>query len=57
MDKAYDTNSVIEPLEKQKIIPVIPPKANRTVKRQYDKHLSKERYLIECFIGKLKQFR
>ena len=56
MDKAYDANSVIEQLEKQKIIPVIPPKANRKVKRQYDKHLYKERHLIECFIGKLKQF-
>ncbi len=57
MDKAYDANGVIEPLKKQDIIPVIPPKANRRVKRQYDKHLYQERHLIECFIGKLKQFR
>jgi len=57
MDKAYDANSVIEQLEKQNIIPVIPPKANRKAKRQYDQHLYQERHLIECFIGKLKPFR
>ena len=57
IDKAYDANSVIEQLEKQNIIPIIPPKINRILKRQYDKHLYKEHHLIECFIGKLKQFR
>jgi transposase len=44
-------------LEKPEIIPVIPPKANRKVKRQDDQPLYKERHLIECVIGKLKQFR
>ncbi|WP_375359119.1 hypothetical protein [Candidatus Tisiphia endosymbiont of Neophilaenus lineatus] len=27
---------------------VIPPKSNRKVQREYDKHTYKERYLIEC---------
>jgi transposase len=57
MDKAYDAYSVIEQLEKPDIIPVIPPTANRKVKRHDDKPLYKERHLMECFIGKLKQFR
>ncbi|NUX01517.1 transposase [Wolbachia endosymbiont of Madathamugadia hiepei] len=27
------------------------------MKRDYDKHLYKERHLIECFFGKIKNFR
>ncbi|MDQ6961955.1 MAG: IS5/IS1182 family transposase, partial [Mariprofundaceae bacterium] len=38
-------------------IPVIPPKANRKEQREYDKNMYKERHLIECLIGKIKQFR
>ena len=56
MDKAYDADKLIEQLRKQEIIPVIPPKANRKEPREYDKHVYKERHLIECFIGKIKQF-
>lgn len=36
---------------------MIPPKANRKVKRDYDKELYKARHLIENFFAKLKQFR
>ena len=57
MDKAYDADALIEQLTQQEIIPVIPPKANRKEPREYDKHVYKERHLVECFIGKLKQFR
>ncbi len=57
MDKAYDANQLIEQLKAQGIIPVIPPKSNRKVLREYDKHIYKERHLVECFIGKMKQFR
>ena len=57
MDKAYDADKLIEQLKLQGIIPVIPPKSNRKKFREYDKHIYKERNLIECFIGKLKQFR
>jgi transposase len=57
MDKAYDADKLIEQLKQQGIIPVIPPKSNRKELREYDKHIYKERSLIECFIGKLKQFR
>ena len=57
MDKAYDADKLIEQLKQQGIIPVIPPKSNRKEPREYDRHIYKERSLIECFIGKLKQFR
>lgn len=57
MDKAYDADKLIEQLISQGIIPVIPPKSNRKKPREYDKHMYKERHLIECFIGKIKQFR
>ena len=36
---------------------VIPSKANRKSQREYDRHLYKERHLIETFFAKLKQFR
>ena len=57
MDRAYDADKLIAQLKQQDIIPVIPPKSNRKEIREYDKHIYKERNLIECFIGKLKQFR
>ena len=36
---------------------VIPPKKNRIFKREYDKHLYKERNLAERFINRIKQCR
>lgn len=57
LDKAYDTDAVLAFFESQGTTPVIPPKANRVVRRDYDRQLYKERNLIERFIGKIKQFR
>ena len=57
-DKGFDADErVIEPLEKAGTSVVIPPKANRKHKREYDKELYKARHLIENFFAKLKQFR
>jgi transposase len=36
---------------------MIPPKKNRKEQREYDRHLYRERHVIECFIGKIKQHR
>jgi transposase len=36
---------------------VIPPRTNRKEQREYDKHLYKERHLVECFINKIKHYR
>ena len=56
-DKGYDANSLVNTIENQKSMVVIPPKKNRKAQREYDKHVYKERHLIECFFGKIKHYR
>ncbi len=56
-DKAYDSDPFVAAIEAHGAAAVIPPKKNRTVKRDYDKHLYKERNLAERFINKIKQYR
>jgi transposase len=38
-DKGYDSNALVQRLEGQKCIAVIPPKKNRKHKREYDEHI------------------
>jgi putative transposase len=56
-DKGYDADALLEKLQKQDCKTVIPPKKNRTIQRDYDRDLYKERNVIERFFNKLKQFR
>ena len=56
-DKGYDSDALIKSVTARGIEAVIPPKKNRLVQREYDRHLYRERHLIECFIGKVKQYR
>ena len=56
-DKGYDSGPLLESVTAKGIEAVIPPKKNRLVQREYDRHLYRERHLIECFIGKIKQYR
>ncbi len=56
-DKGYDSNNFIEIIEDTGAIPVIPPRSNRNEAREYDKHLYKERNLVERLFQKLKHFR
>lgn len=57
-DKGYDADArVIDVLEAQGKIAVIPSKSNRSTPRAYDKELYKARHLIENFFAKLKQYR
>ena len=56
-DTAYDAQAFLELIENQGAIAVIPPRKNRRETREYDKHLYKERHLVECFIGKIKHYR
>jgi transposase len=56
-DKGYDSDALMEQLTKQNCTPIIPPRSNRKTLREYDKHLYKERHLIECFFNKIKHFR
>jgi transposase len=56
-DKAYDADALIETLNQRAILPVIPPKANRKVKRDCDFALYRERNLVERFFNKIKHYR
>ena len=56
-DKGYDADYVVDTIESGGAKAVIPPKSNRKQLRTYDKHLYKERNLVERFFNKLKHFR
>ena len=56
-DKAYDTNEILEIAEKHGIKPVIPPKSNRKIQREYDEELYKLRHLVENAFLHLKRWR
>lgn len=57
-DKAYDADArVLEPLAQAGKTAVIPPRPNRLMPREFDRHRYKERHLVENFFCKLKQFR
>lgn len=47
-DKEYDSNEIIDYIQKNGATPVIPPKKNRIEQRYYDKEIYKDRHLIEC---------
>lgn len=56
-DTAYDSKRIRDVLEGRGIRPVIRPHPTRRVQPEYDRHLFKERHLVEIFFGRLKQFR
>lgn len=56
-DKAYDANSLCEKIEAQGGTAVIPPRRHRRQPRDYDRIAYKNRWGIEGFFAKLKQYR
>jgi transposase len=56
-DKAFDANALIQTIEQTGAKVVIPPKADRTVHRDFDRNQYKHRNLIERFFCRLKHFR
>ena len=56
-DKAYDADALLDTLAQRAITPVIPPKANRKVKRDCAFVLYCERNLVERFFNKIKHYR
>jgi transposase len=56
-DKGYDANDLIDSIQAAGAIAVIPPKQNRVVQRSYDRHMYKDRNLVERFFNRIKQFR
>jgi transposase len=56
-DKGYDSDAVVEAIQRAGAEAVIPPRSNRTAKRAYDADRYKDRNLAERFWSKIKQFR
>ena len=56
-DKAFDADALIAAIEQTGAKAVIPPKSNRLMPRDFDRHQYKHRNLIERFFCRLKQFR
>lgn len=56
-DRGYDGDKFVAAIAARGAEAVIPPKKNRVVPREYDKHTYKERNLAERFIGRIKQYR
>ena len=56
-DRGYDSDAVVDLAIQSGMIPVIPPKKNRTTQRYYDKYLYKARHLVENAFLKLKRWR
>ena len=56
-DRGYDTDSIVDYASSAGMTVVIPPKKNRKVQREYDKHLYKVRHLVENAFLHLKRWR
>ncbi len=56
-DKAFDSDRFRAHLADRGTTAVIPSNASRTHAIPYDRHLYKERHLVELFINKIKHFR
>jgi len=56
-DRGYDTDEIIDAVKQGGMNPVIPPKKNRIIKREYDKYLYKLRHLVENAFLHMKSWR
>ena len=50
-DKGYDAQEFRQHILELGMMPVIPPRSNRKAPADYDRHLYRERHLVECFIS------
>jgi transposase len=56
-DKGYDNDGLRAQLAESEVDVVIPPLGSRAAEIDYDKNAYGLRYLIECFINKIKHYR
>ena len=56
-DSAFDADHFRADIAASKAQAVIASNPSRALKPQFDKHIYKERHLVECCINKLKHFR
>lgn len=56
-DRGYDSKRLVAYIESRGAEAVIPPRSNLKDQREFDRHLYKERNLVERFINRIKQHR
>ena len=56
-DKGYDSDVIVEQAKSQGMQAQIPPRKNRKEQRDYDKHLYRQRHLVENAFLQIKQWR
>lgn len=57
-DKGYDSDPIRNQAREQNIVPVIPRRSNsKQPNPEFDKHLYKQRHLVENLFARLKHFR
>jgi putative transposase len=56
-DKGYDADANRAAIRKAGAAPGIPPRKNRTQPVEYDRHLYKERNVVERYFARVKQYR
>jgi putative transposase len=56
-DKGYDSDANRAAIRRRGAEPCIPPRKNRTARIDYDRHLYKERNVVERFFARVKQYR
>lgn len=56
-DKGYDADHFITTIETAGAQAVIPPRSHRLTQRDFDRHLYRDRHLIERFFARIEHFR
>ncbi len=56
-DRGYDSDAIVEQAKSQGMQAVIPPRKSRKEQREYDKHLYRQRHLVENAFLALKRWR
>ena len=56
-DRGYDSKALVAEIEGRGAAAVIPTQKSRTVQREVDCHVYKERNVVERFWSKVKQYR
>ena len=56
-DKGFDIKKLVDYIKRRGEEAVIPPRSNLKDQREFDRHLYKERNLVERFINRIKQYR
>ena len=56
-DRGYDSKEIVDFIESRQVCAVMPQRRNKKQCRIYNRHIYKERHLIECLFNKIKHFR